>query len=171
MLIASVSGGLFLLLLLSDLKRLQWQAEPTMNLAVSILIAVDILLVTGAIAFYAHFVYPTFGQEIGGGKKPLVTLQLTENSHIDWHSSDIRVSPDGMIVGPVELLFDTATTLIVASPEAAPSMRSPFIIPVGPKPIELDRRIVNAVRYISSSGSAAPVSERSSSARVKEGSK
>jgi hypothetical protein len=154
--IASVSGGLFLLLLLSDLNRLHWEAERAVNLGVSILIAFDMYLFVMVIAFYAHFVYPTFGQEIGGGKKPLVVLQLTENSNIDWHSADIRASTDGKTVGPVELLFDTPTTVTIASPEAVPSTRSPFVIPVGPKPIELDRRIINAVKYIPGSGLAIP---------------
>ena len=158
-LIASVFGGLFLFLLLSDVHRLHWEAESTANLGVLILIAFDIYLFLLAIAFYTWFVYPTLG-ELGGGKKPRVALQLTENINIDWHSAGIRASQDGKTVCPVELLFDTPTTVTIASPEAAPSAGSPFLIPVGPKAIELERRIINAVRYIPSSESAAGAQNR-----------
>jgi hypothetical protein len=98
-----------------------------------------------AFAIYSVFVFPSIAKEWGGGYAPSVELILYDSSNIPWTSLSITASADGKKVGPVRLLFENQSEILVASS----GLRGIPDAPLG-KPIDvvLDKKMISATLYL-----------------------
>ena len=71
-----------------------------------------IFLLVMSFSLYTYSLYPLLSKIIGGGRPPDVRLILDHPLHAAW-PGHIWVSPDGRRVGPVALLFESASMVIV----------------------------------------------------------
>jgi len=96
---------------------------------------------------YSLFVFPYLPKELGGGYRPLVQLVLSDSSNIPWNSESIKASADGKMIGPVRLIFENQSEVIVASSD----LRGlpPRNMPAGqPIDVVIDRKMLSAILYI-----------------------
>src|SRR5271157_4022743 len=101
-----------------------------------------IFLLVMSISLYAYSLYPLLSNIIVGGRPPNVRLILDRPLHAAW-PSHIWVSPDGRRVGPVALLFESATMVIV-SPVDQPMTW--YSTPGEPRPaVEINKSVVTMV--------------------------
>lgn len=76
--------------------------------------AYSTIAMLSVISLYATFAFPHFPRELGGGRKPVVQLLLTDQPlQEQWENLGLPVSEDRRGIGPVVLLLKTNTTFTV----------------------------------------------------------
>jgi hypothetical protein len=95
---------------------------------------------------YAIAVHPQFPREFGGGKRAPVYLVVSDN--IPSHLMDLPVPVAGARIGPVLLLFETATMYMVKPAEEREERSKVFGLPIITQPaVGIDKRFIGALIY------------------------
>jgi hypothetical protein len=100
-------------------------------------------ILTG-IAGYATLVFPTIPQEFGGGRKPQVSLWLSQPEARWREQLRLPVSSDGWSIGPVAMVLETDTFFMVSPGLDAKGRHLPAI--------GIDKKAVSAIQYTSTRG-------------------
>ena len=100
------------------------------------------LFLVFSISLYTYSFFPLVSKIIGGGRPPTVRLILDHPLPAAW-PSHIWVSPDGRRIGPVALLLESATMVIVGPVDQPETMYS---TPGAPVPaVEINKNLVALV--------------------------
>lgn len=111
-----------------------------------LLLCIGFVLV--GLAAYALLLYPEIPRALGGGKKAVVEVVISDShsSSIAWDRLGMPSSPDKTTVGPVLLVFETEGTVTVTAAQKPYPQR--WLRRLDPKTtVSIDRRIVTAVVY------------------------
>jgi hypothetical protein len=90
-----------------------------------------------ALPLYVAVVFPSLPYELGGGRRPLVRLVLSETSPIVADALGLREPFDGRAVGPVVLILETSSQFVVA-----PTQVHQEYVSLG-----VDKRLVSTILY------------------------
>jgi len=105
------------------------------------------LFFIGTLGLYSLFVFPYIAKEFGGGYRPLVQLILSNSSEIPWDRLSIKVSPDGRVIGPVRLIFENQSEIVVAASDLR-DLLPPNSLPGQPIDVVIDKKNLAATLYI-----------------------
>jgi hypothetical protein len=107
-------------------------------------------VIIGSIAIllvYGLLVFPNISREFGGGDRPLVLVVFSEISQIPWNSESIKTSSGGKIIGPVSLIYENQSEIVIASPELLNS--SSLDLRTGqPVDVVVSKRLISAILYL-----------------------
>jgi hypothetical protein len=124
------------------LKRTSGDPAKTDSSGWAVFLGLGILLLVLSVSLYTYSLFPLFGKIIGGGRPPNVRLILDRPLPAPW-PSHIWVSPDGRRVGPVALLLESATMVIVGPVDQPMTWNSS---PGEPAPaVEINKNLVSMV--------------------------
>lgn len=105
------------------------------------------IFVLGGLTIYATQVYPYVPKHLGGGKKPIILMVLSETPKLDWTVVGGLKGEDGKTVGPVALLSETGAMFIVRDFDPGAG-RTFFPDSKGHPAIGVNKQLVSAVVYI-----------------------
>src|SRR5574341_495216 len=100
---------------------------------------VILIYVLAALVAYGTWVYPELPQEFGGGRKPEVTIRLKDYQEQQFYAGlGLPTSADGASIGPVKLILETDSFLMVTG----------ATIEGDPKPaVGIDKKNVTMIVY------------------------
>jgi hypothetical protein len=100
---------------------------------------VILLYVLAALVGYGKWVYPEIPQEFGGGRKPEVTIHFKEHQEQKFYAGlGLPASADGASIGPVNLILETDSFLMVTGATGEGD----------PKPaVGIDKSLISVIVY------------------------
>ena len=98
------------------------------------------------LTLYSTLVFPEIPREFGGGKRAVVEVVLNDLSFLRWEETGLPVHNDEKRIGPVVLLLETGTMLVVKRMEVGEvaSSKRPRPAPA----IGLDKKLISVLIYI-----------------------